>query len=272
MVVNASRDDRIGGGRADERIAQRPRAALWHDLECGSYAADLPLWRELAAPAGTGARSQSILDVGAGTGRVSLDLARRGHRMTALDLDPELLDTLRARAAELPVETVCADARAFELPRRDFAVCLAPMQTVQLLGGATGRLAFLRRARSHLRAGGLLACAIVTQLEPFDCAAGDRGPSPELVSVDGTRYVSRATRVHVGRRSILIERERSVLPSEQLAASAPATPERDVVELDRLSVSQLEREARDAGLSAAGARMVAATEEHTGSVVVMLRA
>jgi SAM-dependent methyltransferase len=283
-------------------------AVLWHDLECGSYTADLPLWRELACLAGAGAPSGAVLDIGAGTGRVALDLARRGHVVTALDLDPELLDALRERAAkasfEARVGTVCADARTFELSRRDFVLCLAPMQTVQLLGGADGRIAFLRRVLAHLRPGGVLACAIVTDLEPFDCDAGDLGPSPEIARLDGSVYVSRATRVHLGRRSIRIERERSVLAKtlsnhgdtelsrennraaalaargaaaaagQTLASERPApqrpAPERDLVELDRVSVSRLRREGREAGLTALGTRSIPATEEHAGSVVVML--
>jgi len=272
VVVSASQRDRMRTGRAGSRMTERPSAVLWHDLECGSYAADLPLWRELAGPAGAGALSEAVLDIGAGTGRVALDLARRGHRVTALDLDAELLDALRERAAGVQVETVCADARTFELGRRDFALCLAPMQTVQLLGGSAGRIAFLRRARAHLRPGGLLACAIVTELEPFDCTAGEHGPSPEIARVDGTLYVSRATRVGVCRRSIRIERERSILPAEQGVASVQPVPERNVVELDRLSAFRLQREGLDAGLTAAGIRSVAATADHVGSVVVVLRA
>ncbi len=50
-----------------------PDLVRWHDLECGGYAIDLELWRELAAQAGG-----PVLDVGAGTGRVALDLARGG--------------------------------------------------------------------------------------------------------------------------------------------------------------------------------------------------
>jgi len=49
-----------------------------------------------------------ILEVGAGTGALSLPLARLGHRVTALDISPRMLDRLRAKAAEerLEVETV----------------------------------------------------------------------------------------------------------------------------------------------------------------------
>lgn len=83
---------------------------IWHDAECGRYTADLPLWRELAAAAGG-----RILDVGAGTGRVALDLAAAGHEVLALDRCDALLSALRARERrrthERAVEAVTADAR-----------------------------------------------------------------------------------------------------------------------------------------------------------------
>jgi SAM-dependent methyltransferase len=263
MGVSASRQEARNDDEPASRPApERPENVVWHDLECGSYTADLALWRELA-----GTTARTVLDVGAGTGRVTLELARAGHDVTAVDLDAELLDALSARAAEMGiaerVETVCADARTFALERRDFSLCLAPMQTVQLLEGADGRLAFLRRAHAHLPPGGLLACAIVTDVDPFDCATGDLGPSPETTRVDGRRFVSRATRVDVGETAMRIERERTI------DDGAPAL---DVVELDRVSVAVLEREGRDAGLTPIRARPIPATEEHTGSEAVMLRA
>ena len=141
---------------------------IWHDLECGAYAEDLPLWRALAATHG-----DPVLEVGAGTGRVALDLARQGHRVTALDSDPALLAELVRRADErgLELETVLADAREFELGAR-FALCVVPMQTIQLLGGSEGRSAFLRCARRHLRDGAVLAVAIAEMLELYEALDG----------------------------------------------------------------------------------------------------
>jgi SAM-dependent methyltransferase len=211
-----------------------------------------------------------ILDVGAGSGRVALDLARAGHRVTALDLDAVLLDALRERDSEGHVETVCADARTFDLPREDFDLCLMPMQTVQLLGGSIARVEFLRRARAHLRPGGLLAVAIVTAFEPFDCTDGGVGPSAEIARVKGAIYRTRAIRVCILQESVLIERERRIQRERRI--DGEGEPERNVIELDHLSASQLQREAIGAGLHTEPARELDPTRDHVGCTVVMLRA
>jgi SAM-dependent methyltransferase len=266
MVVSSSHEPHL---RLPEELRALP-AVIWHDIECGAYRADLPFWRDLADAARADGPA-AILEIGAGSGRVALDLSAAGHAVTALDLDRELLSALRDRAgAGAQVETVCGDARTFQLSRRDFALCIAPMQTVQLLAGSAERVAFLRRAHAHLRPGGLLACAIVTDLESFDCASGDAGPSAELARVGADLYLSRAVRVRAGVRRIVIERERQILAAGGRGAELAA--ERDVAELARVSPSQLVREGIRAGLTPAPTGSIAATEDHVGSTVVMLRA
>lgn len=249
-----------------------PAVVVWHELECGRYTADMELWRELAREArtaGAAADNVAILDVGAGSGRVSLALAREGHELTALDLDPVLLAALerRARKAALGVATVCADARHFTLAERDFELCLIPMQTIQLLGGADGRRAFLRSARAHLRPGAVLACAIVTELEPFHCGHGDSGPSPEVASVNGREYSSRATSVQIDDAHIRIERVRTIAA----VGAERASSERNVIELDRVSTAELQREGRSVGFDPLPVRTIGETAEHVGSEVVVLR-
>jgi len=130
-------------------------AVIWHDLECGRYEQDLPLWHSLSDEHVTG--NQALLDIGAGTGRVTLSLAQAGFRAVALDRDRELLAELDRRAAGLPVETICSDARDFAVSGRSFPLIAAPMQTVQLLGGADGHRSFLAHARAHLSPGGVVA-------------------------------------------------------------------------------------------------------------------
>ncbi len=235
-------------------------SVIWHDLECGGYAQDLALWRSLVSDHG-----DPVLDVGAGTGRVTLALAGDGYRVTALDRDPELLAELARRAEGLDVETVLADARGFELRQR-FAVCIVPMQTIQLLGGVEGRAAFLRRAKRHLRGGGILAIAISETLDLFEVSDG-AAPLPDICELGGVVYASHPTAVRSDGDEFVLERRREIVTADGARSVA-----QDVIRLDRLSSAQLEKEAAGSGLSAIETRTVPPTLDHVGSQVVILRA
>jgi SAM-dependent methyltransferase len=255
-------------------------SVIWHDLECGAYAEDLPLWRALAAEHG-----DPVLDVGAGTGRVALDLVRAGYRVTALDRDPELLEALAARAGGLglvrgsgrnpeivrvssqaPVATVVADARDFDLPER-FPLAIVPMQTIQLLGGAEGRAAFLRCALRQLRGGGALAIAIAEALDLYDATDGLPSLLPDIRELDGIVYSSQPVAVRAERDGFVLERRR-----ETVAVEGERTVERDLIRLDRLTARALEREGRAAGFGRVQRARVRETSDYVGSEVVILRA
>jgi SAM-dependent methyltransferase len=230
---------------------------VWHDVECGRYTADLALWHELAAR-----ERGPVLDVGAGTGRVALQLARAGHDVTALDREPELLDALGTRAAGLRVATVVADAGEFALDRR-FGLVIVPMQTIQLLPERAG---FLAAARRHLLPGGLLAAAITAALEDFDGRDGEL-PPPDVATFADWRFASQPTAVRALPGATRIERIRRAF-----APDGSVTEEDDVIELAALTAADLETEARDAGFTPEPVRSIPATDEHVGSEVVLLRA
>jgi SAM-dependent methyltransferase len=234
--------------------------ALWHDLECGSYGDDLPLWRALASEA-----DGPVLDVGAGTGRVTLDLAAAGAEMIALDSCAPLLEALACRADGLAVETVVADAREFTLRRR-VSLVLVPMQTLQLFGGPAGRAAFLHRALAHLQPGGLLAAALADAMDCFD-EEHDQPPLPDERVVLGVCYASRLLDVvDDGGRAALHRRRETSGPGRRREA-------RDViVRLDRVGADEVAAEGRQVGFRSEPHRFIAESERYLGSTVVILRA
>ena len=220
---------------------------MWHDVECGGYGADLPLWRELAEQAGG-----SVLDVGAGTGRVALDLARAGHEVTALDIDGELLAELEARAGTLPVRTLVADAADFDAGTT-FALVVVPMQTIQLLP-----------ERRAVAPGGLVALAIAETLESFE--AEIELPPPDIGEADGWRFLSQPTAVREVDEGMRIERLRHTIGPAGERATEP-----NAIVLAPVTADGLVAEGEAAGLHRHATLHIAPTLEHVGSEVVLLR-
>ncbi len=70
---------------------------------------------------------QRVLDVGCGSGRYSVEFARRGARVTGLDMAAAMLDMARAAAAEARVEGRCrfeaGEFLQWQAPH-DFEICL----------------------------------------------------------------------------------------------------------------------------------------------------
>ncbi len=231
-------------------------SAIWHEVECGAYAADLPLWEELATQA-----DGAILDLGCGSGRVALHLSRRGHAVNGLDIDPELVAALGKQAQGLPVTAAVGDATDFELGT-EFALVLVPMQLLQLFDGPEQRVRCVRCIAAHLAPGGLAAFAIVESMpEPVDTAA----PLPDTREVDGWVYSSLPVDAQVEAGSIRVRRLRqTVSPDGELAE------ELHEIGLRELDAATLEREAGDAGLSPMGRRVIPPTDAHVGSTVVLL--
>ena len=237
-------------------------SAIWHDVECAAYTADLDLWRELADTAGG-----PILDLGCGTGRVALDLATRGHDVAGLDSDAELVEALRARARErdLRIEAIAGDARSFDLGR-SFALVISPMQVIQLLGGADGRTAMLAAVRRHLQPGGVFAAALAN---PFDGWSETESlpPLPDIREEAGWVYSSTPIGVRRGGAGFVIDRRRlAVSPTGELSE------EMSTIELDAVTAPELEREAAAHGFRAQPRRAVPPTPDYVGSDVVVLEA
>jgi len=231
--------------------------AIWHEVECGSYEADLAAWEELARSA-----DGPILDLGCGSGRVALHLARRGHTVVGLDIAPQLIARLAERGDGLPVTAVLADARAFELDT-DIALALAPMQLMQLLRGPEDRLELLGSVAAHLLPGGQVAMAIVEELPPATANGGS--PVPDVREVADWVYSSLPVETALDGEEIAIRRLRQTVSPDGVLVE-----EENEVRIQALSAWQLEREGIEVDLSPQAPRQIPATDLHVGSTVVVL--
>jgi SAM-dependent methyltransferase len=234
---------------------------IWHDLECAGYTADLPIWRELAERAGG-----PVLDLGAGTGRVTLDLAERGHALTALDSDPELLDELARRAEEGGLEVRCVRGDARSLPETEpFALAIAPMQFLQIMGGPAERGRLLSGVADGLAPGGVFAAA-VTDLDEAVATEDAAPPLPDVAESGRWVFSSIPLDVRPHPRGILVEWLR-----QKVSPAGELTEERHTQVLEELGPDRLEREAAEHGLRVEERRDVAPTSDYVGSTVLICR-
>jgi SAM-dependent methyltransferase len=101
-----------------------------------------------------------ILELGTGTGRVSIPLAEDGHEVVGLDLSAAMLDLSAARLRERPelasrVRLVEGDMTNFDLGQR-FRLALVPARSFQHVITPEGQRATLSCIRRHLVPGGYL--------------------------------------------------------------------------------------------------------------------
>ena len=93
----------------------------------------------------------SVLDAGCGTGRVAVELARRGHRVTGVDSDASMLDVARRDDG---VTWELQDLAVLDLPQRFDLAVAAGNVVVFLAPGSEPEV--VRRLARHLRPEGLL--------------------------------------------------------------------------------------------------------------------
>ena len=123
-----------------------------YELQYHTYRDDLHFYAKLAESVG------SVLELGSGTGRVSLHLARRGAKVTGLELSPEMLARAQSKAAaeNLDLELTLGDMRNFDLGRT-FELVIVPFNAFMHLYTPADQSGALERIYAHLEPGGTLA-------------------------------------------------------------------------------------------------------------------
>jgi SAM-dependent methyltransferase len=132
--------------------------ASLYDYEYRRRRADVTFYRELANQR----RADKVLELGAGSGRVTIPLARDGHQVVAVDQSKAMLGKLRQRVAALPkaaadrIRVVDGDLRDFEVGGK-YPLVIAAFNVLEHLYTRSELDACLRRVAAHLAPGGAFA-------------------------------------------------------------------------------------------------------------------
>jgi predicted O-methyltransferase YrrM len=239
-------------------------AAIWQQVEFGSYTADLRLWRELSEAA-----DGPVLELGGGAGRVTLDLAETGADVIAVERDPALAARLEDSAAEggLSVSVVAADleAPADLRLRSEPALALGPLHLIQELDGAA-RPALLGRLAALMAPGATIALTVVDETTLLSAGTAATQILPDMRELDGWVYSSEPLWVQVGDDVLTVRRLRErVSPDGRMER----TVHDDI--LHRVCPDRLELEAEEAGLRPAGRRQISSGPNEADSNVVLLQ-
>ncbi len=201
----------------------------------------------LELPAGA-----AILDIGCGTGRLAVELAKAGYAVTGIDLSAGMLREARAAArAGVELELVQADATSFDLGREfEVAVCLCE-GSFGLLDGDDAfehDAAVLLRVFAALRPGAPFVCTLLNGLRmirdatseqvqrgAFDPATLTESFEMEVPSEDGPRELSIRQRGYVPSELVLLCRGAGFIVEHVWGGTAGNWGRRPV-ELDEMEI------------------------------------
>jgi SAM-dependent methyltransferase len=175
----------------------------YYDLENAAFTEDLEFWIELAEEYGG-----PVLELGCGTGRVLLQIARRGLPITGVDNSPEMLARLeeKLRAApqfskggwpgEAAPTLINADIQSFSR-NTQYAIAFMPFNTFMHLLTLEAQTAALNNIRKHLQAGAPLVLDVVNPFLAY--ATEEQGLTLERTFADGERAVQQFSQMRLER-------------------------------------------------------------------------
>lgn len=138
----------------DDREEYGAVAARYYDAAHGDIRGrhDVAFYRHLARE-----RGGPVLELGCGTGRVLLPIARDGVACVGLDAHDAMLDVLRAKQPPPNLRLVRGPMQDFDLGDERFALIYSAFRAFQHLYAVDDQLACLAAVRRHLAPGGRFA-------------------------------------------------------------------------------------------------------------------
>jgi SAM-dependent methyltransferase len=146
---------------------------------------DCAFYADLARQAGG-----PVLELGCGTGRVLLPIAREGIPCVGLDRSPDMLEVLRAKGPPDNLALVHASMSDFSLGEARFHLVFAAFRGLQHLYSVDEQLAALACIRRHLAPGGRFAFD-VSAPNPARMAKEEEPEQEDVRFLDGEAEVRR---------------------------------------------------------------------------------
>ena len=123
-----------------------------------------------------------MLEIGCGSGRIGIALARAGIEICGVDVSTGMLEYYRQKLETEPralanrITLIHADASTLELDQREFALAIIPFNTLLCIHDFEQQQAVFKRVSTHLRPAGRL---IIDVINPYKINAfGDPTPKP----------------------------------------------------------------------------------------------
>lgn len=181
---------------------------------------DIAFWQKMAAPI----EGKPILELGCGTGRVALPLARHGSRIVGIDRSESMLTRARLRAQRLKLQSrlqlIRGDIRHLPFPDKTFPLVMAPYGILQSLLDEELLRATLKDVNRVLSRRGTFGLELVADLPAWDeysnrtTLRGERGPHGkpirliETVRQDRRNHITRFEQEFVEGRGRRVTRKR----------------------------------------------------------------
>jgi 2-polyprenyl-3-methyl-5-hydroxy-6-metoxy-1,4-benzoquinol methylase len=163
--------------------------------------------------------SSRILDIGCGTGRHSVELAKRGYKVAGVDISSGMLKEAEkaAKEASVNVEWIHADATKFKPTKKfDAAICLCE-GAFCLLGSRDDPiehdLTILRNISAALKPGSKLIMTVLNGFEKIRRLTQEDVEKGKFDPVMMVEFMTVEWDTPEGKRSVLI-RERGYVPTE----------------------------------------------------------
>jgi SAM-dependent methyltransferase len=169
---------------------------ILYDLENKQFEPDGPFYLALAKHFGS-----PVLEIGCGTGRITIPIAQAGINITGLDVMPPMLELARQKSRNLPIHWQEADARSYSLPGK-FRFIFESGATFQHMLERSDQEAFLTCVRRHLEPEGyFVICAMMPSADMMADEPDEKewfsftNNEGQVVRVSGTQYYDRLKQV-----------------------------------------------------------------------------